>query len=379
MAAFRHDGEVHHPLGDASYYFRNNLIPYLEQQCSKSHIKIHIGTQPNSSPHLGNITTFATAFALGAALKRDHGRNVSVVLAYVDTAPAVGEDVWVHGIRYQKTLSRTGQMRQNQNDFSSVLDRLRVLSGVEYHTTDQRLWYMNPAFPSVFQQIIQAREILGLHLSPDIKCLGIRAPCPKTDCGLCDKHGISNIYHDNSITFTCPVHGQYGVSIHNIDDIAGLGFNTPLRNLIRARLCSEDPASSWILTTGADYAGFYQEQLLWRLLDTPSIAPVILYAPLLVDWAGSKLSKSLYVKGGAYEYLRSAGMAYVVDFEELEKLDNIFTTIFREVSSWIDEPFRIFRCYSVEYWHSRLVDGHAESRSLDTTKEVAPSELRAQS
>jgi hypothetical protein len=60
--------------------------------------------------------------------------------------------------------------------------------------------------------------------------------------------------------------------------------------------------------TGSDYTGMYAEQLLWRqllLLSNPMgldmttmSPPVIAYAPLIQDWAGSKLSKSLYVARG---------------------------------------------------------------------------------
>jgi hypothetical protein len=41
-------------------------------------------------PYIGNILNFAVAFAIIAALKRDYNREVSVVLIYVDTAPAIG-------------------------------------------------------------------------------------------------------------------------------------------------------------------------------------------------------------------------------------------------------------------------------------------------
>ena len=40
---------------------------------------------------------------------------------------------------------------------------------------------------------------------------------------------------------------------------------------------------------------------------------MIFYAPLVLDWSGSKLSKSLYVKEGAYKYLCEAGLGYMLD------------------------------------------------------------------
>ena len=40
------------------------------------------------------------------------------------------------------------------------------------------------------------------------------------------------------------------------------------------------------------------EQLLWRHITKPL---VIVYTPLITDWSGSKISKSLYLRGGAYD------------------------------------------------------------------------------
>ena len=94
--------------------------------------------------------------------------------------------------------------------------------------------------------------------------------------------------------------------------VALLEYNTPLRNLIRGLVYSIDNQDEtvdyeWLRITGSDYAGFYQEQLLYKTTDllgySVSKLPMILYAPLVTDWSGAKLSKSLYVKEGAYTYL----------------------------------------------------------------------------
>lgn len=48
-------------------------------------------------------------------------------------------------------------------------------------------------------------------------------------------------------------------------------------------------------------------------------------------------------------------MAYVVDFEILASMENSFLAIYKEVESWIEQPYKLFRTYSVEYWHKMLV------------------------
>jgi hypothetical protein len=52
---FKHNGIVHHPLGGGSYVFSRNYIDYLDKQIKKSQIRISIGAQPNSSPHIGTL------------------------------------------------------------------------------------------------------------------------------------------------------------------------------------------------------------------------------------------------------------------------------------------------------------------------------------
>jgi hypothetical protein len=112
--------------------------------------------------------------------------------------------------------------------------------------------------------------------------------------------------------------------------------------------------------TGSDYAGTYSDQLLWRqivlLSSAPSLGaippPVIAYAPLVQDWAGSKLSKSLYVKEGAYKYLQDTGMGYLLSFHEMKRSGRDHKILFEEVAKWLEDPKKLFRPYSIDYLHS---------------------------
>jgi hypothetical protein len=347
-----HDGVVHHPLGAASYYFGENLLQYLHIRCTHGRIIFHIGAQPNSSPHIGNITTFCTAFALASALKSDFSREVMVKLVYVDSAPAVGKEININGIAYQRSLGYTGDFYANQVAFTEVLDRFSSLSKVPYEVETQNYWRSSAHFPAILQDIVNRREILGPHLSPRTNKLAIRAACPQPGCGLADKHGINNQYHEGHITFLCPNHGEFCV------DQASLGhleFNTPLRNLIRVLICGQDRDASWILCTGSDYAGFYQEQLLWRLLDHTPKAPIVFYTPLILDWSGAKLSKSMYVERGAYNYLRDAGLEYMLEADSFLNAKSGPEALYGEIQTWVTNPYKLFRNYSIEFLHAQLM------------------------
>jgi hypothetical protein len=307
---------------------------------------------------MGNMATFATGFALAAALKDTTEREVKAKFIYVDSAPAPSQDAIriIKGVMYQKSLRQTGDFQSNQSAFVRVLDRLAELSGVAYDLETQDFWRSNPALPTVLQSIVARSEILGPHMSPETGKLAIRAPCPHEGCGLADKHGVNNQYHDDGrMSFVCPEHGEHYIDPTSRRDRDRLEFNTPLRNLIRILICSQDRENSWIMCTGADYAGFYQEQLTWRLLEHPQTAPIIFYAPLILDWSGVKLSKSLYVKQGAYQYLRNAGREYMLDADTFLQTTGGLDALFGEVQDWVQKPYMLFRNYSIDYLDMQLV------------------------
>ena len=111
---------------------------------------------------------------------------------------------------------------------------------------------------------------------------------------------------------------------------------------------SSDEISDWVRVTGFDYAGYYQEQMLFRNITD---SPIIIYAPLILDWSGVKISKSLYVREGGYEYLRLQGLEYCLSFKKFQEDGKNLDVLFKEVDSWVNNPSGLFRSYSLEYIH----------------------------
>ena len=117
--------------------------------------------------------------------------------------------------------------------------------------------------------------------------------------------------------------------------------------------------------TGADYSGMYQEQLFFRQLSLlrPLLAPsaraaldtygppLIVYAPLILDWSGAKLSKSLYVREGAYRYLEdpAVALAGVLGYRAMVAEGRDRRVLFRMVEEWVRDPKKLHRPYTVEY------------------------------
>ncbi|CAG8545243.1 4782_t:CDS:1, partial [Cetraspora pellucida] len=139
-----------------------------------------------------------------------------------------------------------------------------------------------------------------------------------------------------------------------------LEYGTPLRNLIRGLLYTEDNKEkyipySWLRVTGGDHAGFYQEQIFYRgatILDVDIInSPLIIYCPLITDWAGVKLSKNFLVNEG-YKYLTEQGLDYFVNYKKFKEkfCENRLEILFDEANLWLEESDRLFRSYTIFYF-----------------------------
>lgn len=350
---------------------------------------IHVGAQPNNSPHAGTMTVFTTAFVLGRELQKYHEQlvaqsnidehlSVCVQLDIVDTAPA--DQVTKGGVKYQRSQRGTQKMLAHLPDYFALCKDLHAFVGedtvayrIEYQETLMRL----PGVPEMLRRIIAARADVGPEIAPETGCLALRAACPHTDasgavCGWADKHGVRSSYAATpgrtAVTFRCwdPAHAPYTRVLEDPADAVALEFNTPLRNLLRELVYADDtlrshegggPERYHMRVTGLDYAGTYQEQTLWRQFirltqGTPQaqLNPTILYSPQIVDWSGAKLSKSLYVAPGAYTYLRDSGMGFLLSLKDMVAADKDPRVLFREVEGWVMDPKKLFRlAYSLEY------------------------------
>lgn len=349
---FKCDCEVYHPLGGASYVFEKDLIKYIDHKTKKNKIIISVGAQPNSSPHFGTLCVFSLAFSLAKKIKEfDNTKDVSILFEVVDTAPS--KTVEINGVKYQYDLKDSETMTHSMEDFKDILKYLSSKDNIEYSIRNQSEFNSQKEIKDIIKNIVSKQNILKPLLDPKKENLRIRATCPK--CGLADKEGINTIIGDEELISFCPEHGMYAVDYQTESN--RLEYNTPLRNLVRGMVYgminqSDEYDYEIIRVTGGDYAGFYQEELLYK---TASICnydvnnlPIILYCPQILDWSGAKLSKSMYVTKHAYQDLPK----YLLNYEELYKeyehkgLDYIH----EETDLWLEEPYRLFRNYTAYYF-----------------------------
>ncbi|EHK24653.1 uncharacterized protein TRIVIDRAFT_61434 [Trichoderma virens Gv29-8] len=342
--AIAYDLASHHALGGGSYVFKSDYPNYLKTllPCPERRTEINIIIQPNSSPHIGTICSLGLAFVVARRML-DIGLDVSVTCDLWDRAK--GKQSNIDGMIYQKSLRDIGQFQRYLPDYVEILNLLSERYHVHYKLRMEEEFLSNPEMPEVLREIIMKRDFYAQYLAPETKTLAIRAACP--ECGLVEKYGLKNGYAEDgsSVSFECPIHGQFSYSTKTQTN--QFQFNCQLFNLVLA-LFYERVSYNYIEICGGDYAGFWQEQLMWRFLSKPII---IVYTPLISDWSGSKISKSLYLSDTAYDYLRHAGLKYLLSYECFREERRDLALLWKEIELWVDQPYRLFRGYSVHYMH----------------------------
>ena len=113
--------------------------------------------------------------------------------------------------------------------------------------------------------------------------------------------------------------------------------------------------------------GLYNEQLLWRPLSSAGEGkhPKVLYTPLIVDWSGAKLSKSLYVRDGAYDYLTRDGLDYMLSYKVFKETGLSLEVVYNLCDNWIANPYKLFRCYTIYHMNDLLQEEMKRLRAAD--------------
>ncbi|THH32896.1 hypothetical protein EUX98_g1267 [Antrodiella citrinella] len=372
---------------------KENVTKNNVQEFKSKVVCVHIGAQPNNSPHVGTITVFTLAAALCASMKGElaalgvRDTSIELILDLVDTAPDNGEKIEREdGLKYQRSHRATGGHLGFLPDYEQLLAQLSDEFGVTYRIKYQSDLLKMPGIARVLRDILRDVNIAS-EIAPEKERLALRRACPVPGCGIADKHGIHNqtefLEDATMLTFRCPDHGPHTVTLENSNEVEDLEMNTPLRNLVRTILYADDTRRSradppcdrerlHFKVTGFDYAGLYQEQLLWRqLVRIPDAAPpVIVYAPLIIDWAGSKLSKSLYVKDGAYKYMETLNMTRFLSYKKAQESGTDWTPLFKDVKDWLEDPKKLFGAKSVDYIRL-LIDGMLPRPDSENTSAYA--------
>lgn len=335
-----------------------NLVePHLE---GKQSIVVNTSAQPNSHPHLGTITTMMTAFAVAQHLQQRLGYPTTLVFDALENAPA--EKKTVDGVEYQRSLDRVpsptgiGTMADlHLASFSHIFDYVGNQAAVGHRIQLYREFQAGKIFRKNLLRILANIAKFEPVLSPAEKRVRVRFPCPV--CGFSDKPSMSvetvELGSEYAILeSSCHEHGRHTITIRE-DGGDYVDTNTPLRSVLKQTIFAEDSMNGTltVMVDGGDWAGTWASSIeilgAAMLGYQPTLLPVRLYAPVILDWSGAKFSKSMYLHSGAYAHIPDE----LVNYESFRRTygEAGLEALWQEVQGWVRDPKQLFRNYTLDY------------------------------
>ncbi len=329
-------------------------------------IEINTSAQPNSFPHLGTVTTLMSAFCLAEEFKKRFNVNVIVVFDYLENAKKSIVDI--DGKKYQYPLSYS-EINSKQhdyiiflNEFNRLMSFLSDKTGVDYKSRSYFDFQADPKFRMHLIKMLSAKNSFRDILSPNDNNIHVRFPCPT--CGLIEKASdsltilsIEEELNNVHLSMKCPLHGTHMLH-YSIKNDAYIDTGTSVRDVLKvAALSTADESDKLtVMLDGSDWGGAWA----WNIsgfgavkLDVPyERLPVRYFSPAILDGAGAKFSKSIFVSSDTYKYLPRELLDSSLLWEKYG--DAIFCDLLDEVRLWVSNPSRFFRNYSIEYLVNRL-------------------------
>lgn len=203
-----------------------DVITGMLTDLKKQRLKISIEIMPNTEPDFAALETILFAFTLAKQIKEaDQTKEVSILCEVIETAH--GSSYWIGKIEYCKNVQNTVDFYTCFQQYTTILDLYKKLTGVEYEVRYQREFKRQKEAIEITKGILARRKSYWDGLG--VKSLTVSKPC--RICGLIDCKGVNNKYSSNHITFYCPNHGLYTVNIN--EDVSDIDFEDEIRNKIK--------------------------------------------------------------------------------------------------------------------------------------------------
>lgn len=324
----------------------------------KDSVELHYSAQLNGHPHIGTLTSLATAFTVGEYIQKRFEKEAVLKFEALDNAP-IGkfrfDDREYCRMHAHHLVDGVPLSKIYMDSFSKVMNYFSIRTGVKFETETYGVFQKNPFVRSKLLEIIERESEFIPFIAPSEGKLRIRFPCGS--CNVMEKTSKDSKILDNSnprdllYQSNCSEHGDFQVRISENND-ALIDFNTSLRNVIKEAKFIEDSKKSNtmnLMVDGGDWTGmaFQVMQSLGLMGYSISDLPLRIFSPIIEDWSGAKFSKSIYVKEGTYKHIPEEFLNYT-KFKETFG-DKGLDIILKESRSWVEEPKKLFRNYSTDY------------------------------
>lgn len=352
--------KVYYPLAGMNYII-DDLAQIIQNKVGNANeITLWLSAQVNSYPHIGTLINFISSFALAKHFRDYFGIQSRIVVELLESV--TGEEKNIEGHRYYRNLNNVLVSGENITIlekylpyFKDILDKLKSKDHIDYEIRFFYDYQKDPLVKKSVIKVINNYELLKDTLDPKSGEIRLRFPCPK--CGLTEKHiwktKIEEVTNESLVMKSyCPIHGEFFAKI-DANSTDKFDMNVPLRYLVKILyLLDADKTNETlsVIVDGGDWSGMwplrvYMEPLLkLHYTDVPSI----IYTPTVLDWSGSKLSKRMYVGSQAYREYFKEGLINYSEFSN-QYGENAFETLYNEINSWVKDPRKFIRDYTVEY------------------------------
>jgi len=334
---------------------------YAPKIQNKDLVQIHYSAQLNGHPHMGTLTSLATAFAAGEYLHQEY--NIPQIIKFEALENAPGDKLERDGVNYCRMLSDSIKNGKPLSEiylqsFLEVLNHFSTNTKVPYEIESYREFQSHLVVRETLLKILSREEEFAPFIAPSEKRLRVRFPCP--ECKFMEKDSLStkiiqsNDKYNLTLESNCYNHGPHTINLSpSSQDF--VDFNTSIRNVIKEAKFIEDArkANAFnLMVDGGDWIGMaYQvanslDLLGYRFKDMPTR----LFTPIIEDWSGAKFSKSVYVSAGTYADIPEEFVNY--DILKSKWGNEGLNKILQEARSWVRDSKKLFRNYSIEYWQN---------------------------
>lgn len=353
---------IYYSVGGMAQYYKSPLdVLAFGIDSSIKKIVINTSVQPNSIPHFGTITTFMGAFILAQRSKNRFQKDGVVEIDFVDCGPTA--DYHQHGSRTCLSIARSLYDENSKLSIADyfiseyyipLLNWIRKKTSVDYTVRRYKEFQLERSVRKATIEICQNKQFERL-LSPVSNKLHIRAECPF--CGNIDKQMEKTYITTPSgncfvIHSFCNIHGAYEVEISEINNHY-FEANTQIRDITKGALMQDYHHRQMlgVMYDGGDWGGIWTHHVhCMALQQLGYYIPIRLFAPLILDWSGGKLSKSIY--RGNSDYAVDALENYECFVKSYG--DRGLSIVFNEVCDWLSSSKKFFRNYSLDYILSLL-------------------------
>ncbi|PKM92349.1 MAG: hypothetical protein CVU81_00940 [Euryarchaeota archaeon HGW-Euryarchaeota-1] len=298
------------------------------------------------------------AYALGKHLSDATQKQATIVFDALENGP--GEKKEIEGIVYQRMLCDTYKDGKSLSDtylptFKQLFSDLSKQSGIPHEIRFYKELQANPVARETLITLLSEQNKFVPVLNPSDDRLKVRFKCPK--CNYEEKHARTLEFSDHipyekiALQNTCFEHGKYKIALEkNNKDFVDV--NTMVRNVMKESvIINKSKKDNYfpLLIKGADWA--HATPLVSNALEMLGYSvderPHHIFTPIVEDWSGAKFSKSVYVESNTYNKLSKGFISYDNYLSEFG--EKSFENLFDHVCSWVKDPKKFYRNYSLEY------------------------------